>query len=100
MDIVGLMNFSYYARAIYSTPISSLNELASQQVQPTVQTKFKAQRIMDYVATYPNTYVRYRASDMILTIDSDAAYLVAPKARSRIAGYFQTILHLNTNILQ
>ena len=26
---------------------------------------------------------------MILTIDSDAAYLVAPKARSRVAGYFQ-----------
>ena len=25
---------------------------------------------------------------MILTIDSDAAYLVAPKARSRAAGYF------------
>ena len=44
---------------------------------------------MDYVATYPNTYVRYHASDMILTIDSDAAYLVVPKARSRVAGYFQ-----------
>ena len=25
---------------------------------------------------------------MILTIDSDAAYLVAPKARSRVAGYY------------
>ena len=25
---------------------------------------------------------------MVLSIDSDAAYLVAPKARSRIAGYF------------
>ena len=27
--------------------------------------------------------------NMILSIDSDAAYLVAPKARSRVAGYFQ-----------
>lgn len=26
---------------------------------------------------------------MILTVDSDAAYLVEPNARSRIAGYFQ-----------
>ena len=33
--------------------------------------------------------MRYHANDMVLTIDSDAAYLVAPKARSRIAGYFQ-----------
>ena len=44
---------------------------------------------MDYVATYPDTYIRFYASDMILNIDSDAAYLVAPKARSRVAGYFQ-----------
>ena len=43
---------------------------------------------MDYAATYPNTFVRYKASDMVLNVDSDAAYLVAPKARSRIAGYF------------
>ena len=43
---------------------------------------------MDYVHTYPNTYIRFYASDMILDIDSDAAYLVAPKARSRVAGYY------------
>ena len=48
---------------------------------------------MDYVHTYPNSYIRYKASDMILHIDSDAAYLVAPKARSRVAGYF----HLSDN---
>lgn len=49
--------------------------------------------LLDYCATYPNVFLRYNASDMILNIDSDAAYLVAPKARSRIAGYFQ----LNSN---
>ena len=48
----------------------------------------KAQQLMDYVATYPDTYIRFYASDMILNIDSDAAYLVAPKSRSRVAGYF------------
>ena len=49
----------------------------------------KAQRLMDYEATYPDTYIRFHASDMILNIDSDAAYLVAPKERRRVAGYFQ-----------
>ena len=29
----------------------------------------------------------YRASDMILSCESDAAYLVAPKSRSRAGGY-------------
>ena len=43
---------------------------------------------MDYIATYPTAYIRYHASQMILNIDSDAAYLVAPKARSRVAGYY------------
>ena len=81
--------FLYYARTIDSTLLPALNELASQQAQPTYQTKLKAQRIMDYVATYPDAYIRYNASGMILTIDSNVAYLVAPKARSRVAGYFQ-----------
>ena len=44
---------------------------------------------MDYLATYPNAFIRYRASDMILNVDSDAAYLVLPGARSRIAGFYQ-----------
>jgi len=32
--------------------------------------------------------IRYRASDMILNVHSDASYLSAPKARSRAGGYF------------
>ena len=43
---------------------------------------------MDYMATYPEATIRYHASDMCLYIDSDAAYLVLPKARSRGAGNF------------
>ena len=43
---------------------------------------------MDYVHTYPDVYIIFHASDMILNIDSDAAYLVAPKSRSRVTGYF------------
>ena len=38
----------------------------------------KSQQTMDYVATYPDTYFRFYASDMILTIDSDVTYLVVP----------------------
>ena len=32
--------------------------------------------------------IRYKASDMVLNIHSDASYLSAPKARSRAGGYF------------
>ena len=38
-------------------------------------------------------FLRYHASDMILNIDSDAAYLVLPNARSRIAGIYHLTNH-------
>jgi hypothetical protein len=38
--------------------------------------------------THPNAKICYRASDMILTVHSDASYLSAPPARSRAGGYF------------
>ena len=55
----------------------------------------QAQQFMDYVAAYPTPYIRYHASDMILNIDSDVAYLVAPKSRCRVAGCY----HLTNNPL-
>ena len=43
---------------------------------------------MDYLHTHSNISLRYYASDMQLWVDSNAAYLVLPQARSRLAGYF------------
>ena len=50
---------------------------------------------MDYLHMYPDAFVRYYASDMVIHVDSDTAYLVAPKSRSRIAGYFHLSDHPN-----
>ena len=44
---------------------------------------------MKYANTYQRAYVRFYASDMQVMVDSDAVYLVLPKSRSRIAGYFR-----------
>ena len=43
---------------------------------------------MDYMATHPSSVIRYHASSMVLHVDSDAAYLVVPNAKSRVAGYY------------
>jgi hypothetical protein len=48
---------------------------------------------MDYLHTYPHGILRYYASDMILKITSDAAYLVQSKARSHAAAHY----HLGWN---
>ena len=87
MSVVG--TFLYYCKALDPTINTALNDIALTQANPTENTKKKCIRLMDYVATYPDAYIRYKASDMILNIDSDAAYLVLPKAKSRIAGFFQ-----------
>ena len=43
---------------------------------------------MDYLHTHPDAVIRFHASDMIIYIESDAAYLVLPQARSRVASIF------------
>lgn len=88
-------SFLYYGRAIDYTTLLALNEIASAQAQPTSHTAQKAQHLMDYLNTYPNAYIHFYASDTILHVNTDAAYLVAPKARSCIAGYFHLSDHPN-----
>lgn len=78
----------YYARAVDPTMLPALNEISTQQSKPTADTIKKCNQLLDYAATYPNAVIRYHASDMILHVDTDAAYLVLPKARSRIAGHY------------
>ncbi len=43
---------------------------------------------LDYIWTHPDAIIWYRASDMILNVDSDALYFSAPKACSCAGGYF------------
>ena len=44
--------------------------------------------VLDYATAYPNTIICCKASDMVLHVDSDAAYLTIPEARSCHAGHF------------
>ena len=85
-SIVG--SFLYYARAVDPTILPTINELGLSQSKPTENTRIKANQLLDYLYTHKFSTLRYKASDMCLHIDSDAAYLVAPGAKSRIAGYY------------
>ena len=63
----------------------ALNEIGSDQSKSTIYTMEKDNWPMNYLHTYPNAVIRFYASNMILKISSDAAYLMQPKSRSRIA---------------
>ncbi len=65
-----------------------LSDISSQQAAPTENTMKRINHFLDYMWTHPDAVIRYHASDMILNVHSDASYLSAPKARSRVGGYF------------
>ena len=65
-----------------------LNPIGTEQASPTEDTNEKAQMLMDYLHDHPNGILRYHASDMILVLEADAAYLVLPKVKSRAAAWF------------
>ena len=78
--------FLYYGRAVDPTLLCALSDISGNQASPTTLTQDDCNWLMDYCHTYPDAKIRYYASDMIL--ESDAAYLVLPQARSRIAAHF------------
>ena len=80
--------FLYYGRAIDDTMLHALNCLSTQVNNGTERTKKALTHFLDYCYDNPDAVKLYVASDMILFIDSDAAYLVEPEAKSRAGGFF------------
>ena len=85
-EIVGTL--LYYARAVDPTLLVALSTLATQQTKGTKQTMKDVTHLLNYCATHPNAIIRYKKSDMILHVESDASYLSEQNARSRVAGYY------------
>ena len=79
--------FLYSGQAIDNTTIHALNELCIKATSATEETKETLCIFLDYLAIHREAQIIYRASDMQLQIDSDAAYLVNKNARSRAGGY-------------
>ena len=69
-------------------PLVSLSFLSSQQTKATDDTNKTLQRYLDYLFTFPNSTIMYTASDIVLWVHSNGAYLVEPNAKSRAGGYF------------
>ena len=80
--------FIYYGLGINSITLVTLNDIGDQQSTATTDTETKCAKLMDYLHTHPDALIRFHASDMILYIESDADYLVLPKARRCVASIF------------
>ena len=75
-----------------------MNDASITQAKPTELAKLDCQQILCYATTYDNVCVRFKASDVVLHVDSDAAFLVLPNAKSRVAGCFYLSDHPDKDV--
>jgi len=66
----------------------ALLHMSTELARPTTRTVEAAKRIVGYAEKHPNRGILYRASDMILTIQSDASHHSLEGARSVAGGIF------------
>ena len=78
--------FLYDGRSVDNTQLHALNELSIKATTATEETQEALTQFFNYCTSNPDATIIYRASDIILSCDSNAAYLVAPKSRSQAGG--------------
>lgn len=61
--------------------------------------RINLKKLLSYVTSNSSVILRYHKSNMNLYVDSEVAYLVASKARSRIAGFYYFKYDQNNNII-
>ena len=77
-----------YARAIESPVSPALNKISHRQTPPPENTMDKCKMVLDFCASHPNATIRFYASDMILYVDTDAAYLVLSGENFKLLNIF------------
>ena len=92
--------FLYYAWSVDPTMLGAINEISIVQKKPTKDTDKKSSILLNYAATYPNVVIQYRVSNMVLRVDSNAAYLTMPETRSWYAGNCISVISLHWSSLK
>ncbi len=65
----------------------ALSAIAAHQANATIATEQAVNLLLDYVATYPNDGIIYRASNMILCAHADAGFLNKTNSCSRAGAH-------------
>ena len=77
----------WYGHAVDNKLFVALSAIGSQQAEATEAKSTAIDQLHDYVATYPNDGIKYRASDMLLSGHDDAGLLNKSKAQSRASTH-------------
>ena len=73
----------FYARAVDNKLLVAINAVGAQQASATEATNEAVATLLDYVATYPNDGLLYRASGMVLAAHADVGFHNETKGRIR-----------------
>ena len=74
-------------RSADNTQLQALNKLSIKTTTTIEETQGALTQFLKYYASNPDAMIAYGASDMILSCNSNAAYLVTPKPQSQAGGY-------------
>jgi len=77
----------YYTQAVDNKLLVALSAISSEQATATVATRDRVHQLLDYVATYPNDGITFRASSMVLAAHSNASFLTEAGARIHAGAY-------------
>jgi hypothetical protein len=64
----------FYTRAVDSTILPALSAIATKQANPTEKTRATIKQLLDYCAMQDKAVYPYKASKMILVVQSDTGY--------------------------
>ena len=65
----------WFSRAVDNKLLVALSEIGSQKSATTKSTAHAMNQLLNYVPTYPNDGIAYRASAMVLSAHANAGYL-------------------------
>ena len=85
-NVVGII--LWYACAVYLMVLMALSTIATEQFQATNTRIKNVKQLLDYLATNPNSTMRYYALNMIFNIHYDALYLSESNSKSRASRTF------------
>ena len=80
--------FLFLARVVDPTLLCPISAIASQSAKLTTDTMQQIKQLLDYIVSQEDAVITYKASDMILSAQSDASYLSEPQARSCAGEHF------------
>jgi len=66
------------------TLLVTCNDIGIQQTKSTTNTLNLISWLLDYMATYPNPSITFKASDMVLWISSNSSYLSVTGGRNQV----------------